>query len=275
MLLVLAAATLGLLLSWGDAWPGTSDSAGPLVASGPSLEPVEAGLQLLYQAARTAARESAFAEPPSPLQVGMRAGLRLAGEVKADTEVFQQPGADQPQEILPGIGTFGIPNIVLVVNEARTEDGAHWYQVLLPRKPNDSRGWVRADSLRTYWLENSIQIDVSERTLSLFERGRLVKSFPVGVGRTATPTPLGQFFITVRLSPPDPGGPYGPLAMGLSAYSEVLTWWAGGGQAAIHGTNNPAGIGTRVSNGCIRMHNSDVLALAQAALLGTPVHIVA
>jgi lipoprotein-anchoring transpeptidase ErfK/SrfK len=48
-------------------------------------------------------------------------------------------------------------------------------------------------------------------------------------------------------------GPYGPAALGISAFSNVLTGWAQGGPIAIHGTNAPWSIGRAVSNGCIRV----------------------
>jgi lipoprotein-anchoring transpeptidase ErfK/SrfK len=273
MLLLVVTGSLLVGLQWSEA--SDADGAG---ASPPTrLEPVAASMQILYGSARASARESAvirsLEQPTSSLRAGMRAGMRLAGQLAADTPIRESPDQPEPREVLPAMSTFGTPNTVLVVGESRSGDGVHWYEILLPRKPNGTRGWLRADSLHAYWVEHSIHIDVGDRKLSLFERGRLVKSFPVGVGRQATPTPRGDFFITVRLAPPNPGGPYGPLAMGLSAYSEVLSWWAGGGQAAIHGTNNPGGIGTTISNGCIRMHNADVLELGELSLLGTPVRI--
>ena len=46
---------------------------------------------------------------------------------------------------------------------------------------------------------------------------------------------------------------------------------SGGGQYAIHGTNNEGSIGRFVSHGCIRMHNADVQDLYGRVMLGTPV----
>jgi lipoprotein-anchoring transpeptidase ErfK/SrfK len=42
----------------------------------------------------------------------------------------------------------------------------------------------------------------------------------------------------------------------------------------IHGTNDPASIGTEASSGCIRMHNGHVVHLASMAGVGTTVHVV-
>ena len=64
---------------------------------------------------------------------------------------------------------------------------------------------------------------------------------------------------------------YGPIAFGLSARSNVLTDWLGGGFIGIHGTNQPGILPGRVSHGCIRMRNSAVLRLRRLMPLGTPV----
>jgi lipoprotein-anchoring transpeptidase ErfK/SrfK len=49
---------------------------------------------------------------------------------------------------------------------------------------------------------------------------------------------------------------------------------SGGGQYAIHGTNNPGSIGGFVSHGCIRMYNSDILDLYGRVGLGTKVVVL-
>jgi len=59
------------------------------------------------------------------------------------------------------------------------------------------------------------------------------------------------------------GGAAGSLALALD--------WPG---YLIHGTNRPYGIGRRVSEGCIRLHEADIAALAAAAGPGTPVRVV-
>jgi len=71
-----------------------------------------------------------------------------------------------------------------------------------------------------------------------------------------------------RLAPIIPGGspanPMGSAAMTLS----------GGGQYAIHGTNNPGSVGGFVSHGCIRMHNADIMDLYARVSLGTTVIVL-
>ena len=66
---------------------------------------------------------------------------------------------------------------------------------------------------------------------------------------------------------------YGPIAFGTSARSAVLTDWPGGGFVGVHGTNEPQLIPGRVSHGCIRLRNPDILHLARLLPVGTPVTI--
>jgi lipoprotein-anchoring transpeptidase ErfK/SrfK len=79
--------------------------------------------------------------------------------------------------------------------------------------------------------------------------------------------------VNQRLIPTDPAGPLGPGAIGISAFSSVLTGWTQGGPIAIHGTNEPSSIGEAVSNGCIRLPNETLRRVFAMVLAGTPVLI--
>jgi lipoprotein-anchoring transpeptidase ErfK/SrfK len=73
----------------------------------------------------------------------------------------------------------------------------------------------------------------------------------------------------------DPGGPYGTHQVSVAAFSNVYSTFGGGvGQIAIHGTNDPAKLGTPASHGCVRMLNDDIAKLADMVPDGTPVQIV-
>ena len=95
----------------------------------------------------------------------------------------------------------------------------------------------------------------------------------VAVGSPSTPTPYGRFYVNQRLIPEDTSGPFGPGAIGVSAYSNVLTGWTQGGPIAIHGTNEPWSIGHAVSNGCIRLPNGTLTRLFKIVPPGTQVII--
>ncbi|NLP13649.1 MAG: LysM peptidoglycan-binding domain-containing protein [Clostridium sp.] len=105
-----------------------------------------------------------------------------------------------------------------------------------------------------------IVISIATKTLSLYREGRLVRSYPVATGKPTTPTPRGTFTIVNKQI--NPGGPFGTRWMGLSKP-----------HYGIHGTNNPASIGTAASNGCVRMYNEDVNVLFNQVAVGTVVNI--
>ena len=74
----------------------------------------------------------------------------------------------------------------------------------------------------------------------------------------------------------DPTGPYGAYQMSVAAFSDVYYSFGGGiGQIALHGTNDPALLGTPASHGCVRMTNEAITQLANTAPPGTPVTIIA
>jgi len=105
-----------------------------------------------------------------------------------------------------------------------------------------------------------IIIDLSDRRLYVLDGDRVVREFPVGIGKMVTQTPSGEYEIINKV--PNPGGPFGAFWMGLSKP-----------HYGIHGTNDPSSIGHEVSHGCIRMYNEDVLKLASMVSIGTPVTI--
>ena len=146
-----------------------------------------------------------------------------------------------------------------------------WYRVQLPLKPNGITAWVRAGELELAPVRTSILIDLSERRLVLRSGGKQILETSVAVGSPATPTPVGHFYVNQRFRIRHPGGPFGPGAVGFSAFSEVLTNWPQGGPVAIHGTNQPQTIGQARSNGCLRVRNDVLPRILAAALPGTPV----
>lgn len=115
-----------------------------------------------------------------------------------------------------------------------------------------------------------------------------VITYPLGIGREGWDTPLGATRIVrtaerptwrppesireehakygdilPRVVPPGPDNPLGEYALYLGFPTYL-----------IHGTNKPAGIGMRVSSGCIRLYPEDIAALYSMADAGTPVHII-
>jgi lipoprotein-anchoring transpeptidase ErfK/SrfK len=151
--------------------------------------------------------------------------------------------------------------------------GTTWFRAMLPVRPNGTTGWIRADALELGRTAYRIEIDLEGFHLTVFRACDRIARFPIGVGTRDTPTPRGSFFLNSLLKPPERGSVYGALAFGLSAFSDVITDWEGGGIVGVHGTNDPSSIGSDVSHGCIRMRNGDIRELARTVPLGTPVEI--
>jgi len=128
----------------------------------------------------------------------------------------------------------------------------------------------------------TVVVNTGARSLYYVLGGGKAVRYTVGVGRagkqwTGTAIITGKYLKPAWTPPAEvkrdrpslpnviPGGsgrnPMGAAAMTLS----------GGGEYAIHGTNQPGSIGGSVSYGCIRMHNSDVLDLYNRVSFGTTV----
>ncbi|HET9038846.1 MAG TPA: L,D-transpeptidase [Gemmatimonadales bacterium] len=168
----------------------------------------------------------------------------------------------------------GTDELVAVLARTTDEAGRTWIRVRLPILPNNSTGWVSDDALgRFHRVRTWLRIDTKRLQAKLIRAGRLVFRSRIGIGQKRWPTPKGQFYIRDRLQGFPPGGIYGAMAFGLNARSSVLTDWPGGGFVGIHGTNQPYLLPGRVSHGCIRMRNRDILRLARLMRVGTPVTI--
>jgi lipoprotein-anchoring transpeptidase ErfK/SrfK len=184
-------------------------------------------------------------------------------------DVFDRRGDEEPSRALENPTEVGAPLVFLV--ERRRSD---WLKVLLPVRPNGSTGWIRSDQVRLTEHDFRIEVYLNRHRLRVYEGPEILLKTAIAVGTRDTPTPGGRYYIKELLQPPDPTGPYGTYAYGLSGFSNVLESFAGGdGVIGIHGTNDPSLIGQDVSHGCIRMTNSAIESLVPVLPLGTPVEI--
>jgi lipoprotein-anchoring transpeptidase ErfK/SrfK len=230
--------------------------------------------------ARPAAPEASAPPAPATRPAPGPGPVRLGGApayvalATKDVTVRSRPRGGRVVAVFPANLPWGSPTPFLISEARRTEAGDTWLKVLLPRRPNGSAGWVRRDQVRIDALSQAVEVDLSDRTASLVRNHRRVRSWPVAIGTSTTPTPTGRFFVTVKLRPPQISTVYGAWALGLSGYSNVLDQFGtGDGQIALHGTHNPGVLGSAVSNGCVRMDNETITLLADSLPLGTPVTI--
>jgi peptidoglycan hydrolase-like protein with peptidoglycan-binding domain len=111
--------------------------------------------------------------------------------------------------------------------------------------------------------ELRIVINVETKTLTVLVDDQVFKVFPCAVGSDETKSPVGEWRVIQKGT--HWGGGFGTRWLGLN-----VPW----GIYGIHGTNNPASIGTAASHGCIRMFNHDVEQLYPWVKIGTHVSIV-
>lgn len=122
----------------------------------------------------------------------------------------------------------------------------------------------------------SLVLDLSERTVYVYEDDELLASYPVAIGRPGWETPTGEYHVMSMLEDPGwthpltgevvPPGPKNPLGERWIAF-----WTDGHNYIGFHGTPNRQSIGRAASHGCIRMFNEDVRELYEMVQVGTTV----
>jgi lipoprotein-anchoring transpeptidase ErfK/SrfK len=207
---------------------------------------------------------------PRPLGTGSSAWAAYA---KHGLHAFSRPGGRPLQRFgrtnENGATTvFGVRDVVY-----GSDCEPAWYRVQVPMRPNGATAFVAAAAVALYPVRARIEIDLSERRLTFFRDGRPRLTAPAAIGSASTPTPTGRYYVNQRLRALDPSGPFGPGAIGISAFSPALTYWTQGGPIAIHGTDYPASVGLAVSHGCIRVRNTVLRRLFRATETGAPVVI--
>jgi lipoprotein-anchoring transpeptidase ErfK/SrfK len=183
-------------------------------------------------------------------------------------EVFDAPNSTRVVTSLSAKTEYLQPRTLLI-----TEQQGDWLKALLPIRPNGSTGWVRRSDVTLGQTPFEIRVSLADHHLVLLKSGQLVLESATVIGAPRTPTPPGTYYIT---DPVDlrraPNGAYGAFALGISGFSDVLFEFNGGpGQLAIHGTPTPQDMGRDISNGCIRVPNDIIVAIATQVPLGTPV----
>jgi L,D-transpeptidase ErfK/SrfK len=147
-------------------------------------------------------------------------------------------------------------------------------QFILPRGPRDGLV-LNLASMRIFFFHDS-------------ESGRQVVTHPIGIGRVGWETPVGSTAVVSKARDPTwypprsvrkehaemgdplpavvgpgPDNPLGRFAMKLDMPGYL-----------IHGTNQPYGVGMRVSHGCIRLYPENIEVVFEQVAIGTKVEIV-
>jgi hypothetical protein len=133
------------------------------------------------------------------------------------------------------------------------------------------------DVLKIPTATTNMLVDLDARMAFYRHGSEIVMAWPVGIGREGHATPVGSFTIGDKLKEPvwtrrgAPPLPFGHPENLLGA--RWLGWYQDGNKTdyGFHGTNDPEGVGGRVSSGCIRMRNEDVSVLFELLPAGSQV----
>ena len=205
-------------------------------------------------------------EAPEPKRAAEPRGRWATARVVRATDLRAAPGGRTVGRVRRRT-EFGSPKVVSVTGER-----GGWLRVIVPERPNARPAWIRASATKPGAVEVSLRIDRSQRRLTVWRRGKVVRRVRVAVGRPGTETPTGRFAVTDKLRTRRADSPYGCCALALSGHqTKLLPGWPGGDRLAIHATPNPETIGEAASLGCLRASTPDLQALLQIVPLGAPV----
>jgi len=204
-----------------------------------------------------------------------------------------------------GQSVIGVPQVVFTREEDTLSDLARTYGLgydeLIAANPNVDP-WLPGEQTPVllptqYVLPNvpreGIVLNIASKRLFYFPplvegQAQVVKTYPIGIGRVGWETPLGTTTVVSKAMHPHwyvpasvrrehaekgdplpsviPPGPDNPLG------SRVLKLEMPG--YLIHGTNQPYGVGMRVSHGCVRLYPEDIEFLYELVSIGESVAII-
>jgi L,D-transpeptidase ErfK/SrfK len=205
----------------------------------------------------------------------------------------------------PEQSVVGIPQVVFTSSNDTLSDFARAYGLgydeLIAANP-DIDPWLPGENtpvlLPTQFVlpdvpREGIVLNLASKRLFYFPevaegRPAILMTFPIGVGRVGWETPLGMTTVTAKAKDPHwyvplsvrqehaelgdplpsviPPGPENPLG------HRVLKLEMPG--YLIHGTNQPYGVGMRVSHGCVRLYPENIEYLYELVDIGETVTII-
>jgi lipoprotein-anchoring transpeptidase ErfK/SrfK len=252
----------------GDPAPPTTDPAPPTTSTGkhPKSETPPSSTSQHASSAGNPSR-------PAPQQdLAYVPAHTILATLNGNAVGFRSAHSSERAMIVPHTW-YGRVSTMPVLAESRTR-----LKVRLSRRPDEATIWIRRHAATLTSTNDALLIDISQHRLYMFKSGHQVASYPVGVGLSQTPTPTGSYFVAFHAPPNGPG--YGPVMLLTSAHSKVFRTFEGGTDAiiAIHGpidetANEEIGThGAAVSNGCIRMHDGQLVKVARVPN-GTPLEL--
>ena len=136
-------------------------------------------------------------------------------------------------------------------------------------------------ALRTLHENYELVLNVAAKKVVLYTNGEATKEYPVGVGTSLTPTPLGDFKIVRRIFNPAWVNPFRQSkVIAPGEKNPIGQYWLGFAmnkktqEYGFHSTVDLSSIGKASTHGCIRLHPDDMKELFNLVMVGTTVHVV-
>lgn len=135
----------------------------------------------------------------------------------------------------------------------------------LMHRANGLGKYLRAgQNLRIPTEHANVLVDLDARLLMYRHGTEIVQAWEVGIGKEGHDTPIGEYAVGDKQEEPSwmpiggPSLPYGHQDNPLG--TRWIAWYQNGSKTSFgfHGTWDEAGVGERVSLGCVRMRNADV-----------------
>lgn len=155
--------------------------------------------------------------------------------------------------------------------------------LFLPPAPKVPSGPVRTEDIQSSNTTKTIKVNFQEMVLVVNDSfGKVIGKFPVALPQKTPPLPIKGLVKNIELNAtwyptqktrewylkkkktelPEVIPPGHPLnAVGIGKISIIFEDPGVNALVRIHGTNDPASIGTRITRGCIRLKNEDFFKL--------------
>jgi len=161
---------------------------------------------------------------------------------------------------------YGSPRVLSVV--ARR---GRWLGVLSESMPNGRAGWIPAAAAELRRPRYGLELDRSERLLTVRRDGRVTRRIRVAVGKASTATPVGLYAVTDVLRIAGGSAAYGCCALPITGHAPNVP--PDRNRLGIHGTSAEGTIGSAASAGCMRGRSADMRWLVGRIPAGTPLRI--
>jgi lipoprotein-anchoring transpeptidase ErfK/SrfK len=198
---------------------------------------------------------------------------KLKGLARSETAKLDDENAGREERQSATARAAAAEKIGALIGEEKTQQLAQLVGELWrgPADEASDKSAQRTDALNSVPKDSRIVVNIPAYRMDVFDSGRLIKSYKIGIGYPEFPLPIGQrkagvIIFNPSWTPPDepwvakmknvsagekvPAGsklnPLGPIKIPI------------GGPSLIHGGKSPAKLGTFASHGCVGLTTPQV-----------------